>query len=141
MGSKLGITTKLQEEFDFDIVDEFISHYGIMSESMEPTIISLSHKENYSIGINNLFRVAHNIKSATGFLKVDVINVFFMTVEDVLEKARILEGPASEEFIDWLLLVSDQMNLWLKNFNNDENLALVNEKIYVFPKNLTVTSD
>ncbi len=107
-----------------------------MTETLEPTIISLAHQENYSVGINSLFRVAHNIKSATGFLKIQTMNTFFMKVEDVLERARALEGAASESFIDWLLLVSDQMNLWLKNFNNDEELAPVNEKIETPPKEL-----
>lgn len=104
----MGILTQLEVDFDIEIVEDFISHYAIMCENMEPLIIGLNKKERYHENIGELFRIFHNMKSAAGFLKLEPIIKLAVLCEDVVEEARLLEGPASEPFIDWLLLVSDQ---------------------------------
>jgi len=41
----MGIRTRFEEEFDYDIVDEFLDHLDIMTEAMEPTIIALENDD------------------------------------------------------------------------------------------------
>jgi len=40
--SNMGILTQLEVDFDIEIVEDFISHYAIMCENMEPLIIGLN---------------------------------------------------------------------------------------------------
>ncbi|WP_263832034.1 Hpt domain-containing protein [Sulfurospirillum oryzae] len=115
----MGLLAQLEVDFDIEIVGDFISHYAIMCENMEPLIIGLSKKERYSDNIGDLFRIFHNMKSAAGFLKLDPIIKLAVLCEDIVEEARTLQGPASEEFIDWLLLVSDQFEKYRKDVEND----------------------
>lgn len=115
----MGLFADLEVEFDLEIVEDFISHYSIMCESMEPLIIGLSKQELYAQNIGELFRIFHNMKSAAGFLKLDPIIKLATLCEDVAEEARILEGPATDEFIDWLLLVSDQFERYRKDIESD----------------------
>jgi len=116
----MGLFSQLEVDFDLEIVEDFISHYGIMCESMEPLIIGLGKEEYYEDNIRELFRIFHNIKSASGFLKLGPIIKLATLCEDVAEEARILKGPATEEFIDWLLMISDQFEKYRMNIEEDD---------------------
>ena len=63
----------LEAEFDVEIVEEFFSHYSFMIEALEPLIIGLEKEELYPNNINEMFRIFHNIKSSTGYLKLNAI--------------------------------------------------------------------
>lgn len=115
----MGIFSQMEMDFDLEIVEDFITHYGIMCESMEPLIISLSKPEEYAENIGELFRIFHNIKSAAGFVKLDPIIKLASLCEEIAEEARTLEGPANDAFIDWLLLVSDQFARYKQDVEND----------------------
>ena len=136
----MGLYSQLELDFDIDIVDDFINHYSIMCENMEPLIINLSKSEYYEDNIKELFRIFHNLKSAGSFLKLDPIIKLASLCEDVTEEARVLEGPASEAFIDWLLLVSDQFNIYRKDVEHDaEYFSLFNPLIIKVPLTLEVS--
>ena len=115
----MGIFAQMEIDFDLEIVEDFISHYGIMCESMEPLIIGLARADEYEVNIGELFRIFHNTKSAAGFVKLDPIVKLSSLCEEVVEEARLLRGPASEPFIDWLLLVSDQFAKYRSDVEND----------------------
>ncbi len=133
----MGLYTQLEIDFDLDIVEDFINHYSIMCENMEPLIINLNKQENFEENIRELFRIYHNLKSAGGFLKLDPIVKLATLSEDVCEEARVLEGPASEEFIDWLLLISDQFEVYRKDIEHDaEFFSMLNPLIIKVPLNL-----
>jgi len=116
----MGLFSQLEVDFDLEIVEDFISHYAIMCETMEPLIIGLEKKDQYESNIAELFRIFHNMKSAGGFLKLEPIIKLATLCEDVAEEARILEGPATDDFIDWLLLVSDQFDKYRTNIEEDD---------------------
>ena len=116
----MGLFSQLEVDFDLEIVEDFISHYTIMCETMEPLIIGLEKKDQYENNIRELFRIFHNIKSAGGFLKLDPIVKLATLCEDITEEARILEGPATDDFIDWLLLISDQFDKYRMNIEDDD---------------------
>ena len=59
----MGILTQLEVDFDIEIVEDFISHYAIMCENMEPLVIGLNKKERYHENIGELFRIFHNMLS------------------------------------------------------------------------------
>ena len=115
----MGILAQLEVDFDMEIVEDFVSHFAIMCENMEPLIIGMSKADRYSDNIGDLFRISHNMKSAAGFLKLDPIIKLAVLAEDIAEEARVLKGPASEAFIDWLLLVSDQFEKYRKDVEDD----------------------
>lgn len=133
----MGLFTQLEIDFDLEIVEDFVSHYGIMCETMEPLIIGLGKKEYYENNIGELFRIFHNLKSAAGFLKLEPIIKLSTLCEDVAEEARILEGPATDEFIDWLLLVSDQFAKYKDDIEEDaEYFSMLNPLIIKVPIHL-----
>lgn len=130
----MGVFTNLEEEFDYAIVEEFFSHFSFMVESLENLIINLEHKEQYNTNINEIFRIFHNIKSASGYLKIEPINKIVTLGEEVLEECRHLEGSASDKLINWLLLLNDQLQLYKKDLENDsEALSPINHNIIKVP--------
>ncbi|MCH9813628.1 MAG: Hpt domain-containing protein [Epsilonproteobacteria bacterium] len=117
----MGIFANLEKEFDYAIVEEFFSHYSFMLDALERLIIGLEHKEQYKSNINEIFRIFHNIKSATGYLKLEPINKLVTLGEEVLEECRHLDGRASDTLINWLLRLSDQLQRYKKDLENDSS--------------------
>lgn len=133
----MGILSQVEADFDLEIVDDFLSHYGIMCESMEPLVISLSKPQGYHENINELFRIFHNIKSAAGFLKLEPILKLAMLCEDVIAEARTLKGPASDELIDWLLITRDQFDMYKRDIDENSNyFSVLNPLIIKIPYKL-----
>ena len=117
----MGVFKELEGEFDYDIVEEFLGHFGFMIDSLEPLIIDLEKSEKFSTNIDNLFRIFHNIKSASGYLKIEPINKLATLAEETLEECRLVDGSGSDELIDWLLAVSDQMANYKQDLDNDRD--------------------
>lgn len=127
----MGLLTQLEIDFDLEIVDDFLSHYGIMCESMESLIISLGNESYFKDSVNDLFRIFHNIKSASGFVKLDPITKLSSLAEEILEEARLLKGPATDEFIDWLLLISDQFAKYRIDLEEDRDHFSILEPLII----------
>ncbi len=132
--AKMGIRNWLERQFDYDIVDEFLDHFEVMTEVMEPTIISLENDEIREEKINELFRIFHNIKSASSFLKIDRLHLLSELAEETMERLRENPDAVSEELIDWLLLVSDQFRSWYSEIVSDGELEEINPKILLVPQ-------
>ena len=129
----MGIRTTLEQNFDYDIVDEFLDHFDIMTEVMEPAIISLENPKVREEKINELFRIFHNIKSATGFLKLERIHLLAELAEEVMEKLRSGGREVTPDVVDWLLLINDQMRAWYRQIADDEELGDTDPRILEIP--------
>ncbi len=129
----MGIRTALERQFDYDIVDEFLDHFDVMTEVMEPSIIALENPKTKEEKIHELFRIFHNIKSAATFLKLERIRLLAELAEETMERLRSGERSVTPETVDWLLLVNDQMRLWYRQIANDEELSDTDPRILQIP--------
>ena len=121
----MGIRSDLETNFDYEIVDEFLDHYSMMVESMEVMIIDLTKPNMYKRSINELFRVFHNIKSASGYLQILPMNKLASFVEDELEDLRSNSASINQETVDWLLQISDMFATWQDDFKQDSELSKI----------------
>ena len=108
----MDVRSELDANFDYEIVDEFLDHYSMMVDNMETLIIDLSKPNMFEQSINELFRVFHNIKSATGYLQITQMQKLSAFVEDSLEQLRTKHETVNEETINWLLSISDMYAQW-----------------------------
>lgn len=115
----MGIFKSLETEYSYDIAEEFLSHFSLMCDVLEPLIIDLKRSDKYSNNIKELFRIFHNIKSASSFMHVDPVLKLATLAEEVCEEARTLNGPANDQFIDWLLIISDQFGRYRDDLEHD----------------------
>ena len=129
----MGIRTSLDANFDFEIVDEFLDHYSMMVDSMEVMIIDLAKPSMYERSVNELFRVFHNIKSASAYLKIMPMNKLATFVEDALEDLRKKEPPINSETTDWLLDVSDMFATWHDDLKMDNELTKIRFSLLKIP--------
>ncbi|MDF1877302.1 Hpt domain-containing protein [Sulfurimonas sp. SAG-AH-194-L11] len=129
----MGIRSDLDANFDFEIVDEFLDHYSMMVESMEVMIIDLSKPNSYDRSVNELFRVFHNIKSASGYLQITPMAKLASFVEDELEALRKAKPPVSEETTTWLLDISDMFATWQDDFKLDNKLSKIRYSLLKIP--------
>ncbi|WP_456453292.1 Hpt domain-containing protein [Hydrogenimonas sp.] len=129
----MGIRTELEREFDYDIVDEFLDHFDVMTEVMEPTIVALENDKKRREKIDELFRLFHNIKSASSFLKLERIHLLAELAEEMMERLRSGQSEPTPEVVDWLLLVSDQMRRWYDEIESDASLSDTDPRILQIP--------
>ena len=129
----MGVRSDLDANFDFEIVDEFLDHYSMMIDSMEVMIIDLSKPNMYKRSINELFRIFHNIKSASGYLKIVPMQKLASFVEDELELLREKEVPVSEETTDWLLAINDTFADWHNDLKKDNELSKIKYDLLKIP--------
>lgn len=129
----MGIRSDLDAEFDFEIVDEFLDHYSMMVESMEVMIIDLSKPNLYERSLDELFRVFHNIKSASAYLKIGPMNKLATFVEDELDVLREKKPPIGEETVNWLLNISDMFAAWHDDLKLDNELSKIKYSLLKTP--------
>lgn len=129
----MGVRSDLDSNFDYEIVDEFLDHYSMMVDYMESMIIDLSKPNMYEISVNELFRVFHNIKSASSFLKITPMAKLAAFVEDTLETIRTQHKSVNEETINWLLEISDMFAIWKDDLKLDNELTHIKYSLLKLP--------
>ena len=129
----MGIKSDLDSRFDFEIVDEFLDHYSMMIDSMEVMILDLSKINMQRRSIDELFRVFHNIKSASGYLQIEPMTRLSTLVEDELEQLRSKTEPVNDETITWLLEISDMFAQWHDDLKKDAELSKVRFALLKIP--------
>ena len=130
----MGVLNNLYENFDSEIVEEFLMMLDVTEDNIDIIIDDL--KVDYENSINDLFRLFHNLKSATAYLQLKRIHNFAHFVENVLQNARNkkLDEEKLQQLIDWLFVVSEQFHEWYRNITGDSELAPLNPKILKIPK-------
>lgn len=129
----MGVKSDLDANFDYEIVDEFLDHYSMMIEYMEVMILDLSRPKMYDQSVNELFRVFHNIKSASSFLKIAQMSKLSAFVEDALEQLRTNHESINEETINWLLSISDMFAQWDQDLKLDKELTHIKYSLLKLP--------
>ncbi len=129
----MGVRRELETNYDFEIVDEFLDHYAMMVDIIEPLIIDLEKSELYARSVDELFRIFHNIKSAAGFLKMEPMIRLSTLVESALETMRTQLGPANKETVNWMLLISDTFVQWHDDLKLDNELSKIDFSLLKLP--------
>ncbi|MDX1294741.1 MAG: Hpt domain-containing protein [Sulfurimonadaceae bacterium] len=129
----MGVRRELEANFDFEIVDEFLDHYAMMVEVMEGLIIDLGSAERYNRSLDELFRIFHNIKSASNFLQMEPMVRLSTFVEDALEQMRSYPGPASDDVVNWLLEINDMFCQWQDDLKLDNDLTKIKFTLLKLP--------
>lgn len=129
----MGIRSDLDSNFDYEVVDEFLDHYSMMVSNMEIMILDLSKPNMFDRSVNELFRVFHNIKSATAYLKIEQMSKLSAFVEDSLEQIRTKHECVNEETINWLLSISDMYAKWDDDLKLDKELSHIKYSLLKLP--------
>ncbi|MDO9055169.1 MAG: Hpt domain-containing protein [Sulfuricurvum sp.] len=129
----MGIRSVLEANFDFEIIDEFLDHYAMMTEIMESLIVDLANPERFHRSIEELFRIFHNIKSASGYLQIEPMVRLATFAEDALEQLRSRDKMVNDETITWLISVSDMFLQWHEDFKMDNELSKIHFSLLILP--------
>ena len=129
----MGIRSVLEANFDFEIIDEFLDHYAMMTEIMESLIVDLGNAERYHRSIEELFRIFHNIKSASGYLQIEPMMRLSAFTEDALEQLRTCDKVVNDETITWLISVADMFQQWQEDLKMDNDLSKVHFSLLILP--------
>ena len=136
---KMGVLTQLEDEFKNEEVEKFLHFFRVLCDNFEPLIIKISEsKERYKEGLRELDALSHNLSWAAKRLNLTQIVDFCTFCEDLLAEAAKFEGPASDEFVEWLLLLSEQFERYCQNYEKDElSLTFFNPNLAIIPSILS----
>lgn len=129
----MGVRRDLEANFDFEIVDEFLDHYSMMVDVMDALSLDLKSPERYNRSVDELFRIYHNIKSASSFLKLEPMTRLAKFVEDQLERMREQDGPASEDVVNWFMDVNSLFMQWQDDLKLDNELSKIKFALLKIP--------
>lgn len=136
----MGLLKQLEADYDLDIIEDYLTHFGVMTGLLDKLIVNLSRDDEFDASSYELNRIFHNIKTASEYLKLSPIVKLTTIVEDITNRLKSKRGAgatASNELIDWLLLVADQMQGYLDDIENDEiYLRILNPKIIAIPNEI-----
>ena len=72
-------------------------------------------------------------------MKLNPILKLTTLAEEICGEARELKGPANDDFVDWLLLVSDQFDRYKNDIENDADFfGVLDANIVKIPQKLDV---
>ncbi len=129
----MGIKSKLQSEFDYGIVDEFLDHYSLMTELIEPLVVGLTSERTFHKNLDELFKIFHNIKSATEYLQIESIGRLSLFVEDFLGQLKMKGKILNDDTTAWMIKISDMFARWNDDFENDSELSKIPFELLVLP--------
>jgi chemotaxis protein histidine kinase CheA len=115
----VGVKDYLYSEFDSIIVDEFLMLMDVIEDNLDLLLEELYYNSDI---VNDLFRMFHNLKSATAYLKLKRISNYAHLIEDILDKVRG-KDKIPEDVIDWLFDATDQIHKWYDDIENNRELS------------------
>ncbi|WP_096018112.1 phosphorelay protein [Campylobacter lanienae] len=136
----MGLLKELEADYDLDIIEDYLTHFGVMNGLLDKLIVNLGRNDKFDASSYELNRIFHNIKTASQYLELSPIVKLSAIAEDItdrLKSNRTTGVKASNELIDWLLLVADQLQGYLDDIENDEiYLRILNPKIIAIPNEI-----
>lgn len=133
----MGLLIELESKYDCDVVDDFMTHFGVMSLSLDPLIVALSNPQKFEQSVSEILRIFTNLRSAANFLKLEPIARLLglcLNLCEGLNESKKSGCVASDELIDWLLLAADQIEIYRKNLENDDvYFGIINPKLIKTP--------
>jgi len=127
----MGVKSELIKNYDGEIVEDFIDHLDVMSGVMEPNILAMKSDPSK---VNELFRIFHNIKSASGYLSITAMNKVAHLTEEILDEVRNDQIQINDALVDWLIVISDQFQKWSEELSFDApQMSKIDKRILNLP--------
>ena len=136
----MGLLKELEANYELDIIEDYLTHFGFINGTLDKLIVNLSRSDKFDDSSSELYRIFHNLKTASQYLELDQIVKLTTIAEDItsrLKSSHAIGATASNELIDWLFLVVDQLQGYLDDIENDEiYLRILNPKIIAIPNEI-----
>ncbi len=119
----------MNENYDVDIITEFIQESRDHLESIEPDLLQME-QDGSSVSkdvINSVFRAIHSIKGASGFLGFEALAELSHVMENILMKIRDGEMMPDPDKIDALLQGFDKARDMIEDVHNSNAMPYKHE--------------
>lgn len=108
-----------EDDFMKELKDGFLTEAFEMLVDVESYFIDLEKNPSDNGILDNIFRVAHNLKGTSGTVGFNSLANFLHKYEDVLSKIRKGELKINKNIIDLLLECVDRLKINLNDLKND----------------------
>ena len=104
------------------ILDSFKEESTELIASLNYSLIKLEKNKNDSALIDEIFRLAHSIKSSSALMGFDLLSDIAHNIEDLFGRIRNQELPIEKKLISVLLEGSDTLDSLLEDYLNNNSI-------------------
>ncbi|AJC93051.1 hypothetical protein CSUB8523_1558 [Campylobacter subantarcticus LMG 24377] len=135
----MGILEQLELDYELEEIERFLYFFRSLCDVLEPLIVKLSSDSlKYKEALKDLGQNIHNVVWAAKRLNLDEIANFCTFCEEIMQEAAKFDGPASDEFVDWMFLVGEQLDRYCSDYEkNTSFLSMFNPQIANVPDKIS----
>ena len=113
-----------QDDDLLELIGEFATESKEHLEQVETDLLALENGDAEPDAIHRVFRAAHSVKGAAGFLDLNKINDLAHVVENVLDLLRNDALDTSPDLISLLLESNDRLRAMIEDVHNSEGFEI-----------------
>lgn len=113
-----------QDDDLLELIGEFATESREHLAQVETDLLSLENGDAEPDAIHRVFRAAHSVKGAAGFLDLNKINDLAHVVENVLDLLRNEKLETSPDLISLLLESNDRLREMVEDVHNSETMEI-----------------
>ena len=133
----MGILDSLHEKFTDEIIEELLHALDELDLDCEALSLGLLRPDTHAKDAKRLRKLFLHFSDLCLYLQLGLLSEFCALVIDILNDFLALDKPASDELVDWLILVSAQVNKYKQDLEqNAQMLSVLDVKIARLPENL-----
>ncbi|AJC85189.1 hypothetical protein [Campylobacter peloridis] len=135
----MGILEQLELDYELEEIERFLYFFRSLCDILEPLIVKLSSDSlKYKEALKDLEQNIHNVVWAAKRLNLDEIVNFCTFCEEIMQEAVKFDGPASDEFVDWMFLVGEQLDRYCSDYEKNASfLSVFNPQIANVPDKIS----
>lgn len=135
----MGILEQLEIDYELEEIERFLYFFRSLCDVLEPLIVKLSSDSlKYKEALRDLEQNIHNVVWAAKRLNLKELLSFCEFCEEVVKEASKFSGPASDEFVDWMFLIAEQLEKYCEDYEKNATfLSIFNPLIANVPSNIS----
>lgn len=128
-----------KNKFETELKISFLEEATQLLESSEQCFLTLESQPNNSSILENIFRIAHNIKGSSRAVGFDHLGSFTHEFESFLLKCKSGQTPLNQHTITLMLKCNDHVNRWITALREDLSATLSNDELIAEIQNYDAT--
>jgi two-component system chemotaxis sensor kinase CheA len=119
----------MSDDFETELKAGFLEEASQLLSNAEQSFLSLESDPGNPAIIENIFRIAHNIKGSSRAVGFDALGAFTHEFESFLLRCKSGEIPLTQQTISLLLKCNDHVNHWLETLKTNHQGSISNDEL------------
>lgn len=119
----------MSNDFETELKSGFLEEASQLLMNAEQCFLTLEQNPQDTATLENIFRIAHNIKGSARAVGFDALGAFTHEFESFLIQCKTGKIPLTPRTISLLLKCNDHVNQWIETLKADHQASLSNDAL------------